>query len=85
MTKYARKSIFLKSNSKKVSKSFWIQWNPFSLIRGITLEGNGDLKNDTNETTEVFSNCYVNIIEITSGKRLSSIGNCNSECQDELP
>ena len=79
------KAYFWKVTAKKLVNHSEFNETPFSLIRGITLEENGDLKNDTNETTEVFSNCYVNIIEITSGKRPSSIGNCNSQCQDELP
>ena len=76
----------MKSNSKKGSKSFWNAIKPFFTNRGIiandspTLEENGDLKNNPKETTEVFSNYYVNIVETTSGKRPFSMGNSNSQC-----
>lgn len=47
----------------------------------ITLEENEVLKNDPTETTEVFNKCSINIVETTSGKRPSSIGNRNFQCQ----
>ena len=49
---------------------------------GITLEENRVLKNDPKETTEVFNNYHMNIVETTSEKRPSSIGNPNSQSQD---
>ena len=61
---------------------------PFFTNRGIitndsiTLEENGVLKNDPKETTEVFNNYFINIVETTSGRRPSSIGNSNFQCQD---
>ena len=39
------------------------------------------LKTTLKKQLNIFNNCYVNIVEPTSGKRLSSIGNCNSKCQ----
>ena len=65
---------------------FRMRSNPFSLIGEsllmIPFEENGVLKNDPEETTEVFNNCYINIVETSSAKRPSSIGNPNSQCQD---
>ena len=88
MTKYAKKAYFRKVTVKKGDKLFWNEIKPFFTNRriitndSITLEENGVLKNDPTETTEVFNNYYVNIVETTSGKRPSSIANPNSQCQD---
>ena len=88
MTKYAKKAYFRKVRAKKGSKLFWNAIKPFVANRGIitnvsiTLEENRVLKSDPKETTEVFNNYYINIVETTSGKRHSSIGNTNSQCQD---
>ena len=81
----------MKSNSKRGSESFWNAIKPFFTNRGIitndtiTIEENRHLNSDPKETTEVFNNYYVNIEKTISGKRPSSIGNSNSQCQDELP
>ena len=48
----------------------------------IILEENGVLENDPKETTEVFNDYCINIVETTSGKRSSSIGNPNFQCRD---
>ena len=78
-----KKAYFRKITAKKGSKSFWNAIKPFFTNReiitndSITLEENGVLKNDPKETTEVFNNYYINIVETTSGKRPFSIGNPN--------
>ena len=78
-TKYARKSIFSKSNCKKGNKSFWNAIKPFCNNRcGITLEENGVLKKRPEKTAEVVNNDYKNIVETISRK----IGNPNSKSQD---
>ena len=88
MTKYAKKAYFRKVTAKKGSKSFWNAIIPFFTNTGIitndsiTLEENRVLKNDPKETTEVFNNYYINIVETISGKRPSSFGNPISHCQD---
>ena len=81
------KSIFSKSNSKKDSKSFLNAIKPFFTNRGIitngsiTLGKNKILKNNPKETTEVFYDYYIHIVETTSGNPPSSV-NPNSQCQD---
>ena len=49
----------------------------------IPFEENGVLKGDPEETTEVFNNCYINMVETSAAKRPSTIGNPNSQCQDK--
>ena len=46
----------------------------------LLLKKNGVLKNDLKEKTEVSNFNFINIVETTSGKRPSSIGNPNSQC-----
>ena len=51
MTKYAKRRVFSKSNSKKGSISFWNEMKPFFTNTGIitdsiALEENGVLKSD---------------------------------------
>ena len=48
----------------------------------LLLKKNGVFKNDPKETIEVFNNYHINVVETTSGKRLSSIRNSNSQSQD---
>ena len=88
MTKYAKKAYFRKVTAKKGNKSFWNGIKLFFANTGIitndsiTFEENGVLKNDSTETTEVFNNYYINIVETTSGKRPSSIASPNYQWQD---
>ena len=88
MTKYAKKAYFRKVTAKKGNKSFWNEIKLFFANTGIitndsiTFEENGVLKNDSTETTEVFNNYYINIVETTSGKRPSSIASPNYQWQD---
>ena len=85
MTKYAKKESFQKVTANKGSKSFWNAIKTFFTNRGIitndniTLEENGVLKNDREETTEVFDRYYINIVETTSEKQPSSVGNPKSQ------
>ena len=91
MTKYAKKVYFRKVTAKKGSKSFWNAIKPFFTNRGIitndniTLEENGVLKNDPKETTEAFTNYYVNIVETTSGKRTPQLAIRIPNVKIELP
>ena len=88
MTKYAKKAHFQKVTAKKGSQSFWDAIKPFFTNRGIITndsiipEENGVFKSDPKETTKVFNNYYINIVETTSGKQPSSTGNPNFQCQD---
>ena len=83
MTKYAKKVYFRKVTVNMGSKLFW---NTIKLLftgiitnASITLEENGIFKNDLKETTEVFNNYYINILETTSGKRPSSVDNSEED------
>ena len=83
-----KKRIFKNLTARKGIKSIWNAIKSFLSNRGIiinfsiTLEENWILEDDPKETTKVFSNYYINIVETTSGKRPSSISNPNSQCQD---
>ena len=72
MTKYAKRAYFRKVRAKKGIKLFWNAIKLFVANRGIitnvsiTLEENGVLKSDPKETTEVFNNYDINIVETTS-------------------
>ena len=48
----------------------------------LLLKKNGVFKNDPKETIEVCNNYHINVVETTSGKRLPSIRNPNSQSQD---
>ena len=61
-------------------------WNTINLLftgiitnASIALEENGIFKNNLKETTEVFNNYYINILETTSGKRPSSVDNSEED------
>ena len=50
----------------------------------ITIEKDGELKNNEKEPTELFSKYYVNIVEISAGKKLASIKNSDNGSSDEM-
>ena len=50
----------------------------------ITIEKDGELKNNEKEPTELFSKYYVNIVEISAGKKLASIENSDNGSSDEM-
>ena len=83
ITKYAKKVYFRKVTVNICSKLFW---NTIKLLftgiitnASIALEENGIFKNNLKETTEVFNNYYINILETTSGKRPSSVDNSEED------
>ena len=50
---------------------------------GISIEKDGDIVRDEKVLVELFNENYVNIVEISSGKKLSSLGNCEDSAQDD--
>ena len=88
MLKYAKRVYFRNISLKNGSKSFWDAVKPFFTNKGImsneniVIEEDGILLNDTKTITEIFNNHYINIVEKSSGKPPSSIGNPNCPSND---
>ena len=72
------------------SKKFWSTVRPFltnnccisNYFRGIENEGN--LICNEQELVELFNEHYINIVEKSSGKNPSSLGNSSDASQDEM-
>ena len=50
----------------------------------ITIEKDGELINNEKELVELFDESYVNIVEISSGKKLASTGNSDNRSSNEI-
>ena len=72
------------------NKKFWSTVKPFLTNKGgisndfISVEKDGDLINNEKEIVELFNQNYINIVENSSGKKPSSLGDCLNASQDEL-
>ena len=49
----------------------------------ISIEKDGDIVRDEKVLVELFNENYINIVEISSGKKPSSLGNCEDITQDD--
>ena len=72
------------------NKKFWSTVKPFLTNKGgisndfISVEKDGDLISNEKEIVELFNQNYINIVENSSGKKPSSLGDCLNAFQDEL-
>ena len=72
------------------NKKFCTTFNSFLTNKGnissdyITIEKDGELINNEKEPIELFSKYYVNIVEISAGKKLASIENSDNRSSDEM-
>ena len=72
------------------NKKFWSTVKPFLTNKGgisndfITVEKDGDPISNEKEIVELFNQNYINIVENSSGKKPSSLGDCLNASQDEL-
>ena len=48
----------------------------------INIEKDGDIVRDKKVLLELFNENYINIVEISPGNKLSSLGNCENSAQD---
>ena len=49
----------------------------------ISIEKDGDIIRDEKFLVELFNENYINIVEISSGNKQSSLGNCEDSTQDD--
>ena len=84
LTKRAKK-IFFKGATKDgimSNEKFWSTVKPFLTNKGgisndfISVEEDGDLTSNEKELVELFNQNYINIVENSSGKKPSSLGDC---------
>ena len=70
---------------------FWSTVKPFVTNKGcisndfISVEKDGNLISNKKELVELFNQKYVNIVEDSSGKKPSSLGDCLNASQNNLP
>ena len=91
MTKKAKKIFFKEATKDGImsNKKFWSTVKPFLTNKGgisndfITVEKDGDLISNEKEIVELFNQNYINIVENSSGKKPSSLGDCLNASQDE--
>ena len=71
------------------NRTFWKTVKPFLTIKGcmtndiISIEKDGDIVRDEKVLVELFNENYINVVEISSGKKSSSLGNCEDSAQDD--
>ena len=85
------KSKFLKEASKSgvmSNRIFWRTVKPFLTNKGcmtndcISIEKKGDIVRDEKVLVEYYNENYINIVEISSGNKPSSLGICEDSAQD---
>ena len=92
LTKKAKKIFFKEATKDGImsNKKFWSTVKPFLTNKGgisndfISVEKDGDLISNEKEIVELFNQNYINIVENSSGKKPSSLGDCLNASQDEL-
>ena len=92
LTKKAKKIFFKEATKDGImsNKKFWSTVKPFLTNKGgiandfISVEKDGDLISNEKEIVELFNQNDINIVENSSGKRPSSLGDCLNASQDEL-
>ena len=70
-------------------RTFWKTVKPFLTNKGcmtndcINIEKDGDIVRDDKVLVELFNENYINIVEISSENKPSSLGNCEDSAQDD--
>ena len=91
LTKKAKKIYFKEAtkNGIMTNKKFWGTVKPFFSNKGcisddfISIEKDSELISSEKELVEIFNENYINIVEISSGKKPSSLRNCLNASEDE--
>ena len=91
LTRKAKWKFFKEATKSGVmsNRTFWKTVKPFLTNKGcmtndcISTEKDGDIVRDEKVLVELFNENYINIVEISSGKKPSSLGNCEDSAQDD--
>ena len=71
------------------NQTFWKTVKPFLTNKGcmenacISIEKDGDIVRDEKVLVELFNENYINIVDISSGKKSLSLGNCEDSAQND--
>ena len=71
------------------NRFFWKTVKPFLTIKGcmanhcISTEKDGDIARDEQVLVELFNEDCINIVQVSSGNKPSSLGNCEDGVQDD--
>ena len=93
LTKRAEKIFFKQTTKDRImsNEKFWSTVKPFLTNKGcisndfISVEKDGDLISNEKELVELFNQDYINIVENSSRKKPSSLGDCLNASQDDHP
>ena len=91
LTREAKRKFFKEATKSGVmsNKTFWKTVKPFLTNKGymtndgISIEKDGDIVRDEKVLVELFNENYINIVNISSGKKPSSLGNWEDSAQDD--
>ena len=91
LTRKAKRKFFKEATKSGVmsNRTFWKTVKPFLTNKGcmtndgISIEKDGDIVKDEKVLVELFNKNYLNIVEISSGKKPPSLGNCEDSTQDD--
>ena len=91
LTKKAKKIYFKEAtkNGIMTNKMFWGTVKSFLTNKGctshdfISIEKDGELISNEKELVEILNENYINVVENSSGKKTSSLGNCLNASEDE--
>ena len=92
MTKKTKKIFFKEATKYGImsNKRSWSTVKLFLTNKGsilndvINVEKDDDLKSNEKELVELFNQNYINIVENSSGKKRSSLGDCLNPYQGEI-
>ena len=91
LTRKAKRKFFKEATKNGVmsNRTFWKTVKPFLTNKGcmtndcINTENDGDIVRDEKVFVELFNENYINIVEISTGNKPSSLGNCEDSAQDD--
>ena len=91
LTRKAKRQLFKEATKSGVmsDRTFWEAVKPFLTNKGcitndcINTEKDGDIVREEKEPVERFDKNFINIIEISSGNKPSSLENCEDNEQDD--
>ena len=91
LTRKAKRKFFKEATKSGTMshRTFWKTVKPFLTNKGcmtndcINIEKDGDIVRDDKVLVELFNENYINIVEISSENKPSSLGNCEDSAQDD--
>ena len=90
LTRKAKRKFFKEGTKSRMSnRNFWKTVKSFLTNKGcmrndwISIEKDGDIIRDEKLLVELFNENFINIVEISSGNKLSFLGNCEDSAQDD--